>query len=645
MRLSTIFTILLVSISSFLLAQPPRSFSVDDKKAINAYTEAEQHYRLRLFDEAETLIDRALDRAPNFVECYLLRAQIQTDLNNDEAARQALTKAVDINAAFFPPSLFYLAALEQRMENYERAREYYLRFARASKDEDPLKAKAQLGIESCDFAVQAKANPVPFKPVNLGPEINSDRPEYFPCMTADGETILYTRLVEDRRSLQGKQEDFYIAQKKDGKWLPSLPLTGVNTAQNEGAPTLSLDGQVLIFTACENIDGWGSYSGLGSCDLFFTQRSGDFWDTPRNMGKVNSYKWDSQPSFSADGRTLYFVRGVSGANGISSQDIYTSHIGEDGTWTKPEKIKGAVNTPYEEESVLIHPDGQSLYFASNGHPGMGGMDLFVSRKLSDGTWGTPENLGYPINTGGSENSILVAANGSLAMFASDREGGYGDLDLYSFELPEARRAGMVSYVKGEVFDAVSFRKLQANFELIDLANGEVVVSSYSNEGDGSFLVCLPPNRNYALNVSRQGYLFYSDHFSLGESTSTPFELEVPLKKIREGSSVVLNNVFFDTDSYTLRDESKIELEKLVQFLQSNAQVSIEIGGHTDDVGSDSDNQVLSERRANAVVAYLVSRGIAQERLSSVGYGESVPLVANDSQENRAKNRRTEFKIR
>ena len=645
MRLSIVITILLVSISSLLLAQPPRSFSVDDKKAINAYTEAEQHYRLRLFNEAETLIDRALDRAPNFVECYLLRAQIQTDLNNDEAARQALTKAVDINAAFFPPSLFYLAALEQRMENYEKAREYYLRFARASSDEEPLKAKAQLGIESCDFAVQAKANPVPFKPVNLGPEINSDRPEYFPCMTADGETILYTRLVEDRRSLQGKQEDFYIAQKKDGKWLPSLPLTGVNTVQNEGAPTLSLDGQVLIFTACENIDGWGSYSGLGSCDLFFTQRSGDFWDTPRNMGKVNSYKWDSQPSFSADGRTLFFVRGVSGAKGISSQDIYTSHIGEDGTWTKPEKIKGSVNTPYEEESVLIHPDGQSLYFASNGHPGMGGMDLFVSRKLSDGTWGTPENLGYPINTGGSENSILVAANGSLAMFASDREGGYGDLDLYSFELPEARRAGMVSYVKGEVFDAVSFRKLQANFELIDLANGEVVVSSYSNEGDGSFLVCLPPNRNYALNVSRQGYLFYSDHFSLGESTSTPFELEVPLKKIREGSSVVLNNVFFDTDSYTLRDESKIELEKLVQFLQSNSQVSIEIGGHTDDVGSGSDNQVLSERRAAAVVDYLVSRGIAQERLSSVGYGETAPLVSNDSQENRAKNRRTEFKIR
>ncbi|MDG1158577.1 MAG: OmpA family protein [Flavobacteriales bacterium] len=645
MRLSIVITILLVSISSLLLAQPPRSFSVDDKKAINAYTEAEQHYRLRLFNEAETLIDRALDRAPNFVECYLLRAQIQTDLNNDEAARQALTKAVDINAAFFPPSLFYLAALEQRMENYEKAREYYLRFARASSDEEPLKAKAQLGIESCDFAVQAKANPVPFKPVNLGPEINSDRPEYFPCMTADGETILYTRLVEDRRSLQGKQEDFYIAQKKDGKWLPSLPLTEVNTVQNEGAPTLSLDGQVLIFTACENIDGWGSYSGLGSCDLFFTQRSGDFWDTPRNMGKVNSYKWDSQPSFSADGRTLFFVRGVSGAKGISSQDIYTSHIGEDGTWTKPEKIKGSVNTPYEEESVLIHPDGQSLYFASNGHPGMGGMDLFVSRKLSDGTWGTPENLGYPINTGGSENSILVAANGSLAMFASDREGGYGDLDLYSFELPEARRAGMVSYVKGEVFDAVSFRKLQANFELIDLANGEVVVSSYSNEGDGSFLVCLPPNRNYALNVSRQGYLFYSDHFSLGESTSTPFELEVPLKKIREGSSVVLNNVFFDTDSYTLRDESKIELEKLVQFLQSNSQVSIEIGGHTDDVGSGSDNQVLSERRAAAVVDYLVSRGIAQERLSSVGYGETAPLVSNDSQENRAKNRRTEFKIR
>lgn len=636
---------LFLSIQFVAIAQQGRRFSVDDKKAINAYLEAEQHYRVRLYEEADEQINKALSREPNFVECYLLRAQIETDLNNDESARTALRKAVEINASFFPASLFYLAALEQRMENYSDARDYFFRYAKASKDDDPLKEKAQLGIESCDYALWALENPVPFQPENLGPEINTDRPEYFPCMTADGETILYTRLLKDGRALQGKQEDFFISEKRDGKWLPSLPLSDVNTVQNEGAPTLSLDGQVLIFTACENIDGWGNYSGKGSCDLFFTQRSGTRWDRPRNMGKVNSYKWESQPSFSADGRTLYFVRGVSGGNGISSQDIYTSHIGEDGTWTDPEKVKGSVNTPFEEESVLIHPDGQSLYFASNGHPGMGGMDLFVSRKLSDGTWGTPENLGYPINTGGNENSILVAANGSLAMFASDREGGYGDLDLYSFTLPEARRAGKVSYVKGEVFDAVSFRKLEASFELIDLANGEVVVSSFSNPGDGSFLVCLPPNKDYALNVSRQGYLFYSDHFSLGENSAEPFNLEVPLKKIREGSSVVLNNVFFDTDSYTLRDESKIELEKLAQFMETNAAVAIEIGGHTDDIGSDTDNQVLSERRASAVVEYLVSRGIAPERLSSVGYGESAPLVANDSQENRAKNRRTEFKIR
>ncbi|MGB0425028.1 MAG: OmpA family protein, partial [Flavobacteriales bacterium] len=318
---------------------------------------------------------------------------------------------------------------------------------------------------------------------------------------------------------------------------------------------------------------------------------------------------------------------------------------KDGSWSTPAKIPGFVNTEMEEESVMIHPDGETLYFASNGHPGMGGMDLFVSRKQKDGQWGTPMNLGYPINTGGDENSILVTSEGDVALFASDRPGGFGDLDLYSFDLPANVMASSVTYVKGTVLDATSFRRLEAKFELIDLATGELVVESYSNPGDGSFLVCLPPNREYVLNVTKPGYLFYSDSFKLkSKGNNEPYELEVLLQKIKDGSSIVLKNVFFDTDKFDLRSESKIELNKVVDFMVLNPTVVIEIGGHTDDVGSNETNLILSENRAKSVVAYLASQGISQDRLSAKGYGESVPKASNDSEIGRAQNRRTEFKV-
>jgi len=322
-----------------------------------------------------------------------------------------------------------------------------------------------------------------------------------------------------------------------------------------------------------------------------------------------------------------------------------SKLDASGSWGKPDKIKGFVNTPQNEESVLIHPDGRTIYFSSNGHPGMGGLDIFVSRLQADGTWGKPENLGYPINTNSDENSLLVAADGKLAFFASDREGGYGDLDLYSFILPEAARPIPVTYAKGKVFDQLSFKELEARFELIDLETGELVVESFSDPVSGEFLVTLAVNRDYALNVSRPNYLFYSENFSLkGVKEGEPFFLKVPLQKIKTGSSVVLNNVFFDTDKFELKPQSRIELMKLVDFLQVNPSLRIELGGHTDNVGSDEANISLSQKRAQSVVDFLIQNGIESKRLSSKGYGESKPIADNANEAGRAQNRRTEFKV-
>lgn len=637
---------LAVTLTLSATAQPGMRFTTSDKKAIKLYQEAISTYELGLLDESTLLIEKAIERDQNFAEAYMLRAQIANDHGDVDAAIDDLRMVTIIAPEEFPQMFLFLGELLMREERYTDARNQLISFRSRELMIPQLNDQAELMILSCNFAEKAKAHPVAFDPINLGPNINTDAPEYFPCITADSEIFLFTRVIQDHRVRGGRQEDFFVSHRTGGGWSQSSPLAEVNTPFNEGAPTISADGQLLIYTACESYGGdWGPYDGLGSCDLFVARRVGDHWGKGENLRTVNSYDWDSQPSFSADGKTLYFVRGKYDGTGIAQQDIYYAELQPNGEWSKAKRIPGEINTPFEEESVMIHPDGETLYFSSNGHPGMGGLDIFVSKKQEDGTWGKPQNLGYPINTGKDENSLLVDAGGELAYFASDRAGGFGDLDLYRFILPERARPNKVTYVTGEVFDSKSLRRLEARVELIDLETGSTVVEAYSDPQTGSFLVVLPPGKDYALNVARPDYLFYSDHFSLKETkVGEPFSLEIPLEKMKEGSRIVLNNVFFDTDSYVLKLESMVELDKLVMMMQESTKLAIEIGGHTDNIGSDGDNQELSERRAQAVVDYLVSQGIRADRLAARGYGETIPVASNESAAGRALNRRTEMKV-
>jgi outer membrane protein OmpA-like peptidoglycan-associated protein len=277
---------------------------------------------------------------------------------------------------------------------------------------------------------------------------------------------------------------------------------------------------------------------------------------------------------------------------------------------------------------------------------MGGLDLFVSRKDSTGNWGTLVNLGYPINTWRDESDLRVNARGTMAIISSNRDGGYGGSDLYQFELYPGARPQAVSYVKGVISDAKSGKKLQAAFELTDVSSGDIVVQSLSNELSGQFIVTLPPDREYALNVSKQGYLFYSEHFDLKNTRDTlaPTMLNIRLQPIEPGNTVVLKNVFFDSNSFTLKPESKVELTLLVEFMLANPTVGIELSGHTDNTGDQKKNIVLSEQRSKAVKTFMMLGGIAEKRLSCKGYGDTRPLEANDSEEHKAKNRRTEFMV-
>lgn len=640
-----LFVFILLSLNS--LSQG--NYSTKNRKAIKLFEEARKYYEQSQNDKSIEILLSAIEKDNNFKEAHLLISYAYADLKNYDQAIKHLKFLFSLDPNFFPNATFSLARLLFITGKYKEAKQYYNYFLSTNPKNEKMIKIAKRDIENCVFAIKSIANPVEFNPVNLGENINSKFDEYYPCITADNEMILFTRKIVDEKIPQGWQEDFYVSKKnKDNQWIKAYSIDGyINTPLNEGAPTLSPDGQVIIFTACEYYGNYGlNRQGAGSCDLFFTRKIGNKWGKVVNLGtNVNTQNWESQPSLSSDGKTLYFIRGFKSADGIRHQDIYVTTLDDEGNWSKAKKLSNIINTPYEEESVFIHPDNQTLYFSSNGHIGMGGLDIFMSKKDSMGNWTTPVNLSYPINTFNDENSLTVSADGEYAFFASNRDGGFGGLDLYYFKLPDKFKPTPVTYLKGKIYDAKTKKSLEAKLELIDLKTAKLVTSSKSNPGNGEFLLCLPSNKSYALNISKKGYMFYSAHFDLKSNVnSKPIIKNIALEPIEIGKTIILKNIFFETAKYDLKPLSIAELNKVVEFLQSNKNIKIQIRGHTDNVGSEKDNQILSENRAKVVYDYLIKHNINPQRLSYKGFGEKIPIASNENEEGRALNRRTEISI-
>lgn len=646
------FLILFISTYSFSQSLPPGTYTSTNKKAIKFFEGAKLDYELKKDTEAEKLLNKTLQEDPNFVEAHMLYGYLLLEKRRTKEGIEHFKRAIEINPKFFPRNYFDLGLAQLLSADYDEAvknLETFLKFERINPN---TRDQAEQYLRNARFASNAMKNPQPFKLVNLGAGVNTPDYEYFPAVTADGSTFLFTRNIRNTSGKGGpQQEDFYISKKVNNVWQTATPMSSVNTDGNEGAPTLSADGQIMFFASCMEISGdYGSpeRKGYGSCDIFYSQKVAGKWTTPVNAGtQINTRNWETQPSFSSDGKTLYFIRGTVTREGIKNPDIYYATVGDDGKFGEAVRLSDVVNTPFKEESVFIHPDNQTLYFSSEGHPGMGGLDIFVSRRQADGSWGKPVNLGYPINTVTDENSLLVDANGKLAYLASEREGGFGGLDIYQFELPESVRPEKITYVKGLTYNAKTKVPLDASFELIDLETQQSVTKAFSNSS-GEFLVTLTSNHNYLVNVSKPGFLFYSDNFSLKDKVADynkPYQLEIPLQPIDTGYTIELKNVFFDVNKWDLKPESKAELEKVVAFLKANPGLKVEFGGHTDNSGDKAFNKTLSTNRAKAVYDYVIQNGgIAATRLSYKGYSDTKPKVPNDSPENKAKNRRTELKV-
>ena len=619
------------------------------KRAEKLYTKANEKYKFYDFEEAKKLLNKSLKFYPNYQKAYLRLGEIHWRLEEFDDAQKMYEKMLELNktAKTSFQTHFSLSRLAYEQDKYEMAIEHLnkglAREIPTSDNWNKRKENAIWLLKNCEFAQKAIQNPVPFKPVLLDSTINSRHDEYLPMVTADEEKLVYTRRFN---GTAGGNEDFYYSFQENKVWLQAKDLgSPINTAENEGAICISPDGKRLFFAAKGREDSEGGF------DIYYCYKKGEHWLGPFNIGRpVNSSQWDSQPTISANGRALYFCsRRKGGYGGI---DIWVSFL-ENNKWSEPVNLGPNINTAGDEQSPFIHPDDETLYFSSNGHIGMGDADLYMSRKDSLDMWGKVENLGYPINTSGNENGLIVTANGDRAYYSSLNIIDSTGLDLYYFELPKKIQPNYVTYVKGKVFDQKTYKKTSAVIELLDLETGKVILKTVADSVTGEFLVTLPAGKNYMYNVSKEGYLFHSENFSLRDyHKDEPYLLDIGLiPMIQEesqtwnvGQTVVLKNVFFETASYDLKAESYSELERLCQLLKDYPKLKIEISGHTDSIGTENYNQHLSTNRAKAVYSYLLTKGIDSQKITYKGYGSTKPIATNKTEEGRAANRRTAFTI-
>jgi len=663
---------LLFCVLTVALYSQARSLSTNSSRAERFYTDGLREYDRNEFAQAVVFFRRALDIDPDFAEAWLMLGEAFERKEMPDSAIVAYRRFSELNPNIHPRAIYRMGDLQFSLGRYEEAEQSFLKYLTFPIRSQEVRDRANASLLRARTAIMFRNNPVPFEPINLGDSINSAMDEYFPVLTVDQRMMIFTRRTRteiertytiDRRTGRAlgagmaansihavtvtrqhehRREDFYFStfcdETETWRRAERMPHP-ITSDDNEGAPSISPDGRYLFFAGCNR------RYGMGSCDIYVSRRVGDTWGRPFSLGHpINTRAWESQPSIAPDGVTLFFASNRPG--GMGGTDIWMSVLQDNGLWSEPVNLGYPINTSGNESAPFIHYDNQTLYFVSDGHPGLGARDIFVSRRNPDGTWGQPVNLGYPINTHRDESSFFVNSAGNMAFISSNRAGGKGGLDLYTFELHRDVRPLAVSYLRGNLFDARTHLPLQANLEIINLRTGQVVARAEADEATGDFMVTLPSDGSYALNISRDGYLFHSEHFEFtdGYEQIQPITLDIPLSQIQAGETIVLRNIFFATAEFALQPESIQELERLVRFMNNNPTIRIEISGHTDNVGSVAFNQRLSENRARSVYDFLIERGIRSDRLQFAGYGMARPIAPNDTPEGRAQNRRTEIQI-
>lgn len=617
-------------------AKAQQPLSSKHKKAIQQYQNGIQALQQRKNTDASLLFGEAINTDSLFAEAYYQLARLSEQAGQKEKALYFYEKTFQVqdSSLYRNNAIQSLAYLYQQLGKYEPAQRYFTLSLKSLASHTLAYKRAQKGLASTNFALEAVKHPLAITPNILDAPFNTFDAQYFPVLTADQESFIFTAQQQADRN-----ENIYISYYKNGQWTTPLGISEqINSADNEGTTSISADGRTLVFTICN------APKGLGSCDLYISYKQGETWTKPINMGNaINSIDWDAQPALSADGTLLYFASDRRGGQG--NKDIWMSRKDSLGHWQKAINLGNVINTPDDDVSPFIHANSSTLFFSSAGHIGMGGLDIFMSEKTNS-TWQKPENLGFPLNNAYDQVGFFVTADRQKAYYSSDvAEQRQHKIKLISIDLPAPLQAKITptTYLKGIVRNALTQQPLEASIELVSLQNPNTVQHFSSDPITGTYTAVLNQQGAYALFVQKPNYLFKSLHFDLTPQTSLNTKLNISLSPIQKNAQEILNNIFFDRGQWELQPTSITELQKLVVLLEQNPQLSLTIAGHTDDIGKDSDNLVLSQKRAKAVLDFLVQKGISPQRLKAEGYGETRPLVENTNEENRQRNRRIEIK--
>jgi outer membrane protein OmpA-like peptidoglycan-associated protein/tetratricopeptide (TPR) repeat protein len=656
----SLFSYFFISLLIFFFLQitsPVLSQSLSDScpdykntRADKAYDKAIRAFSQRSYSECIGLMKEVIDIEPDYADAYYVLGliYIKESRMNLKAAKDNFLKVISICPSYDVYAYYHLARIAYGAQDYREAYDYITVFL---EDVDKIKTD-----EDFDEAIRIKEfskfyadildHPVPFEPKPV-PGISTEYDEYLTIISPDNEMALFTRKIkteprkDDFTGQTGLKERFMFSIRQEGEFgRGQLMPPPFNKYDNEGGATVTINNKLLYYTLCKYTNDRRYYN----CDICFSENTSGTWTNITGIGNnVNTENtWESQPSVTSDGKTLYFVSDRDG--GMGGYDIYKTIKDKNGEWGIPENLGNGINTPGNEKAPFIHTDSQTLYFSSDGLMGLGGYDIFYSRLKEDGSWSEPKNIGYPINSFDDDVGFFVSTDGHYGYFASNKFEGFGGWDLYSFDLYEEARPEKVLLVRGKITDQDNTSFKDATVEIKNLESKKITnleVDSITGEYFGAVLM----RNDYLMTVKKKGYVQETKYISKIEQRITkPLELFIDLKPIQVGMSYRLNDIYFDFNSYDLLPESMAVIDEFYKFLVENPTLRISIQGHTDNIGNDEDNLLLSENRAGAVYNHLIQRGISIGRLDYKGFGESKPVESNETEDGRARNRRTEFVI-
>ena len=597
------------------------------KKAIRLTDKAEEAVKDRKFTDAKTLLKKAIEQDPAYGTPYLRIASIYMVYQQQDSALLYYNQYTRVTPAEKISSRLWtrIAQLNFEFGKYNLAEEAIYHVDHPD----------SVLFRSILFSKESTANSRELKVEPLPSTINQFKLQYFPVLTIDEQTIIFTKRDANH---PGADEDIMVSMIIGEDWIPAQSISNtINTPFNEGACTISADGRTLIFTSC---DGRSSF---GSCDLYYARRDGNVWSKPVNLGnEVNTKYWESQPALSADGRKLYFSSNRPG--GFGRRDLWVSSFKND-QWIKPVNLGKNINTKNDETTPFIHANSDVIFFSSNGHIGLGGFDLYKSEKIS-GRWSEPTNLGHPINSYHDELSLFINATGTHAYFAKEKSEGGKMLEslIVRYQLPQNQLIqNTSSYITGRVIDAASQKALSANIKMFNLNDSTDRYETIADPITGRYYLVLVANKEYGVFINKKNYLFEDlTFFAQDNNALQPDTVDIYLTPIDVGQELVLENIYFEFDSHNLNQKSISELKALALYLSENKGIKFRIEGHTDDVGTEAYNIELSTARAKTVYDFLLEKGIDPTRMAYTGKGSEKPIATNQSELGRKKNRRITF---